>query len=60
MAMSEPGIRIIAVGLLSGGLDSTLAARVLLDHGIDVRALNFVSLSGKFFRSIRFVLGTES
>jgi tRNA-specific 2-thiouridylase len=43
MAMSAPGDRIIAVGLLSGGLDSTLAARVLLDQGIDVRALNFVS-----------------
>lgn len=43
MAMSAPGARIIAVGLLSGGLDSTLAARVLLDHGIDVRAINFVS-----------------
>lgn len=41
--MSAPGVRIIAVGLLSGGLDSTLAARVLLDQGIDVRALNFVS-----------------
>jgi tRNA-uridine 2-sulfurtransferase len=32
-----------AVGLLSGGLDSTLAARVLLDQGIDVHAINFVS-----------------
>jgi len=43
MAMSGPGVKIIAVGLLSGGLDSTLAAQVLLDQGIDVRALNFVS-----------------
>lgn len=43
MVMIAPGVRIIAVGLLSGGLDSTLAARVLLDHGIDVRAINFVS-----------------
>jgi tRNA U34 2-thiouridine synthase MnmA/TrmU len=32
-----------AVGLLSGGLDSTLAARVLLDQGIEVYAINFVS-----------------
>jgi tRNA U34 2-thiouridine synthase MnmA/TrmU len=32
-----------AVGLLSGGLDSTLAARILLDQGIDVYAINFVS-----------------
>jgi len=35
--------KIKAVGLLSGGLDSTLAARVLLDQGIDVYAINFVS-----------------
>jgi tRNA-uridine 2-sulfurtransferase len=32
-----------AVGLLSGGLDSTLAARILIDMGIEVRAINFVS-----------------
>jgi hypothetical protein len=32
-----------AVGLLSGGLDSTLAARVLLDQGIEVHAINFTS-----------------
>lgn len=43
MAIHAPKERIIAVGLLSGGLDSTLAARVLLDQGIDVRALNFTS-----------------
>jgi len=35
--------KIKAVGLLSGGLDSTLAARLLLDQGIDVHAINFVS-----------------
>jgi len=35
--------RIKAVGLLSGGLDSTLAAKVLIDQGIDVHAINFVS-----------------
>ena len=32
-----------AVGLLSGGLDSTLAARLLLDQGIEVHAINFTS-----------------
>lgn len=31
------------VGLLSGGLDSTLAARLMLDQGIDVHAINFTS-----------------
>ena len=30
-----------AVGMLSGGLDSTLAARVILDQGIEVTALHF-------------------
>jgi tRNA-uridine 2-sulfurtransferase len=35
--------RIKAVGLLSGGLDSTLAAKVLIDQSIDVHAINFVS-----------------
>lgn len=32
-----------ALGLLSGGLDSTLAAKLLLGQGIDVEAVNFVS-----------------
>ena len=32
-----------AVMLLSGGLDSLLAARVLLDQGIELEALNFVT-----------------
>jgi tRNA-specific 2-thiouridylase len=35
--------RIKAVGLVSGGLDSMLAVRVLLDQGIDVTALHFRS-----------------
>lgn len=35
--------RIKAVGLLSGGLDSTLAARLLLDQQIEVHAINFTS-----------------
>jgi tRNA-uridine 2-sulfurtransferase len=34
---------IIAIGLLSGGLDSTFAAKLLIDQGIDVRAVNFAS-----------------
>ncbi len=32
-----------AIGLLSGGLDSTLAVRIMLDMGIEVVALNFLS-----------------
>ncbi len=32
-----------AVGLLSGGLDSILACRVMLEQGIEVRALNYTS-----------------
>jgi len=32
-----------AVGLLSGGLDSTLAARMMLEQGIEVHAINFTS-----------------
>jgi tRNA U34 2-thiouridine synthase MnmA/TrmU len=32
-----------ALALLSGGLDSTLAVKVMLEQGIDVEALNFTS-----------------
>ncbi|MGA2507504.1 MAG: hypothetical protein ABSF80_08520 [Chitinispirillaceae bacterium] len=32
-----------ALGLLSGGLDSTLAAKLLIDQGIEVHAINFTS-----------------
>ena len=32
-----------AVGLLSGGLDSTLAAKLMLEQGIEVHAINFTS-----------------
>jgi hypothetical protein len=35
--------KIKAVGLLSGGLDSTLAAKLVLEQGIDVTAVNFTS-----------------
>jgi len=32
-----------AIGLLSGGLDSTLAVKLILDQGIEVEALNYVT-----------------
>jgi tRNA-specific 2-thiouridylase len=32
-----------AVGMLSGGLDSTLAVRLILDQGFEVEALNYVT-----------------
>ena len=35
--------KIKAVGLLSGGLDSTLAAKLMLEQGIEVYAINFNS-----------------
>ncbi len=35
--------RIKALALLSGGLDSSLSVRLILDQGIDVVAMNFVS-----------------
>ncbi len=33
-----------AIALLSGGLDSTLAARMVLDQGVDLEALNFMTV----------------
>ena len=33
-----------AIGLLSGGLDSTLAVQLMIDQGVDVSVLNFVTL----------------
>ena len=35
--------KIKALGLLSGGLDSTLAAKLMLDQEIEVHAINFTS-----------------
>jgi tRNA U34 2-thiouridine synthase MnmA/TrmU len=35
--------KIKAVGLLSGGLDSTLAAKLMLEQGIELYAVNFTS-----------------
>lgn len=37
------GKRARALGLLSGGLDSSLAVKLILDQGVDVEAVNFVS-----------------
>ena len=37
------GKKIKALALLSGGLDSTLAVKLMLDQGLDVEAVNFVS-----------------
>jgi len=36
-------LKVKAVALLSGGLDSTLAVKVMLDQGIDIYCLNFVT-----------------
>jgi tRNA-uridine 2-sulfurtransferase len=38
-----PGGKIQAVGLISGGLDSTLAARVLEEQGIRVHGMNYAT-----------------
>lgn len=35
--------RIKAIGLLSGGLDSTLAVKLMIDQEIDVKLINFVT-----------------
>jgi tRNA-specific 2-thiouridylase len=41
--MVSEGRKPRALGLLSGGLDSSLAVKLILDQGLDVEALNFVS-----------------
>jgi tRNA-uridine 2-sulfurtransferase len=43
MAPQEIPMQRKALALLSGGLDSTLAVKVMLDQGIQVEALNFTS-----------------
>jgi tRNA U34 2-thiouridine synthase MnmA/TrmU len=43
MHESKMDTKIKAVGLLSGGLDSTLSAKLMLDQGIDIYAINFTS-----------------
>ncbi|MCK5235351.1 MAG: 7-cyano-7-deazaguanine synthase, partial [Deltaproteobacteria bacterium] len=35
--------KVKAVALLSGGLDSTLAVKMMIDQGVEVHALNFTS-----------------
>lgn len=42
-AFTAPPVRPAVVALLSGGLDSTLAMKLMLDQGLRVLALNFVS-----------------
>jgi len=42
----EQTVRIKAVGLLSGGLDSSLALRIVRDQGVDVTAVNFTGPFG--------------
>jgi tRNA U34 2-thiouridine synthase MnmA/TrmU len=41
--MALNGKRTKALALLSGGLDSALAVKLMLDQGLDVEAVNFVS-----------------
>lgn len=43
MHSTKSKTKIKAVGLLSGGLDSTLAAKLMLEQGIEVHAINFTS-----------------
>ncbi len=43
MKNSSDSLKPKAIVLLSGGLDSTLAVRLMLDQGVEVLALNFVS-----------------
>ena len=33
-----------AIALLSGGLDSTLAARLIIEQGIELEAVNFLTV----------------
>jgi len=41
--VQNEGMKPKAIALLSGGLDSTLAVKLILDQGIEVEALNFVT-----------------
>ena len=43
MPLATKKTKIKAVGLLSGGLDSTIAAKLMLEQGIEVYAINFTS-----------------
>lgn len=44
--MPDPGRRPKAIALMSGGLDSTLAAKIVQDHGVEVVGLHLVSPFG--------------
>ena len=44
--LDEDGRPVTALALMSGGLDSRLAARIMLEHGVRVVALNFQSVFG--------------
>ncbi len=39
----EKNMNIKAIGLLSGGLDSSLAVKIMIDQGVEVICLNFVT-----------------
>ena len=41
--MIEKGIKRSAVVLLSGGLDSTLAVKMMVDQGVELTAIHFTS-----------------
>ncbi|MEM3783990.1 MAG: hypothetical protein QXY88_03035 [Candidatus Bathyarchaeia archaeon] len=41
--MEKAKAKVKALALLSGGLDSTLAVKLILDQGIEVEAINFVT-----------------
>jgi tRNA U34 2-thiouridine synthase MnmA/TrmU len=56
-ATAEHPAGVKAVGLLSGGLDSTLAARVLLEQGIEVLGINYST--GFCMNDHRRALGRE-
>lgn len=45
MSLTGTTEKIRAVGLLSGGLDSTLASKLILEQKIEVYAINFTSPS---------------
>ena len=56
-ATAERSGQVKAIGLLSGGLDSTLAARVLLEQGIEVLGINYST--GFCMNDHRRALGRE-
>ena len=41
VVMMDKRVKVLA--LLSGGLDSTLAVKIMLEQGIDVEAVNFTT-----------------